>query len=74
MTIGGGNSDLLSNDFESFRRQERLFALLNLLLIGSLLALQEISRLVRGRPSGSVVLVLTVGFVVQAAHLTGLQP
>jgi signal transduction histidine kinase len=73
MTIGGGNSDLLSNDFESFRRQERLFALLNLLLIGSLLALQEISRLVRGRPSGSVVLVLTVGFVVQAAHLTGLQ-
>src|SRR5208282_2830102 len=55
------------------RRQEFLFALLNLLLIGALLALQEISRLVRGRPSGSVVVVLTVGFVVQMAHLNWLR-
>ena len=73
MTIGRGDSDLLTNDSESFRRQELLFALLNLLLIGALLALQEISRLVRGRPSESVVVVLTVGFVVQAAHLTWLR-
>ncbi len=73
MTIGSGDSDFLDNDFESFRRQELLFALLNTLLIGALLALQEISRLVRGRPSGSVVVVLTVGFVVQAAHLTWLR-
>lgn len=73
MTVGRGESDLLESDFESFRRQALLFALLNLLLIGALLALQEISRLVRGRPSGSVVVVLTVGFVVQAAHLTWLQ-
>jgi len=73
MTIGRGDSDLLTNDSESFRRQELLFALLNLLLIGALLALQEISRLVRDRPSESVVVVLTVGFVVQAAHLTWLR-
>jgi signal transduction histidine kinase len=73
MTIGRGDSDLVASDFESFRRQELFFALLNLLLIGALLALQEISRFVRGRPSGSVVAVLAVGFMVQAAHLTWLQ-
>lgn len=73
MTIGRGDSDLLENNFESFRRQGLLFALLNLLLIGALLALQEISRFVRGRPSGTVVVVLAVGLVVQAAHLTWLQ-
>ena len=42
MTIGSGDSDFPANDFESFRRQELLFALLNTLLIGALLALQEI--------------------------------
>src|ERR1700732_3646277 len=73
MTIGRGDSDLVASDFESFRRQELFFALLNLLLIGALLALQEISRLVRGRPSGTVVAVLALGFIVQAAHLTWLQ-
>jgi signal transduction histidine kinase len=73
VTIGRGDSDLVASDFESFRRQEILFALLNLLLIGALLALQEISRLVRGRPSGSVIAILAVGFIVQAAHLTWLH-
>ena len=73
ITIGSGDSDFLPNDFESFRRQEFFFALLNLLLIGALLALQEISRLVRGGPSGSVVVVLAVGFVVQMAHLNWLR-
>ena len=73
MTIGNGDSDFLANDFESFRRQGFLFALLNTLLIGALLVLQEISRLVRGRPSGAVLVVLMVGFVVQVAHLTWLR-
>ena len=39
LTIGHGDSDFVASDFESFRRQEFLFALLNLLLIGALLAL-----------------------------------
>ena len=73
LTIGHGDSDLVASDFESFRRQELLFALLNLLLIGALLALQAFSRFVRGRPAASVVWVLAVGLVVQAVHLTWLN-
>jgi signal transduction histidine kinase len=68
-TIGHGASDLAASDFASFRRQELFFALLNLLLIGALLALQVISRVVRGKPAASVILVLTAGLVVQAVHL-----
>jgi hypothetical protein len=56
--IGQGDSDLMAPDFESFRRQELLFAVLNQILIGALLALQAFSRLVRGRPAGSVIGVL----------------
>lgn len=73
LTIGRGDSDFVASDFESFRRQEFLFALLNLLLIGALLALQAISRFVRGRPTASVVWILAVGLAVQAIHLTWLS-
>jgi signal transduction histidine kinase len=73
LTVGHGDSDLVASDFESFRRQELFFAFLNLLLIGALLALQAISRFVRSRPSASVIWVLAVGLVVQAAHLTWLN-
>jgi hypothetical protein len=48
------------------------FAPLNLVLIGALLTLQEISRIARGRPAAPVVIVLTAGFVVQAAYVTWL--
>ena len=73
LTIGHGDSDVVASDFESFRHQELFFALLNLFLIGALLALQAFSRFVRGRPSASVVWVLAVGLVVQAVHLTWLN-
>src|ERR1700680_1933994 len=72
-TIGHGNSDLAASDFASFRREEIFFALLNLLLIGALLALQAISRAVRGRTTVSVISVLSAGLVVQAIHLTWLN-
>lgn len=72
-TIGHGNSDFVPNDFQSFRRQQLFFALLNLFLIGALLALQAFSRFVRGRPSAAVVWVLAVGFVVQVFHLAWLN-
>jgi signal transduction histidine kinase len=73
LTIGHGDSDLAASDFASFRRQELFFALLNLLLIGALLALQAISRVVRGRPTASVILVLAAGLAVQAVHLAWLN-
>ena len=72
-TMGDGAADLAAEDQESFRRQEFAFATLNLLLIGALLALQAISRFVRGKPSASVVVVLAVGFLVEAAHLIWLR-
>ena len=60
-TIGDGATDFTANDHESFRRQEFVFAALNLLLIGALLALQAISKYVRGKPSASVIIVLAAG-------------
>jgi len=71
--IGRGEFDLVGANFESFRRQERLFAGLNVLLIGALLALQVISRIVRGRPSAAVILVLAIGLLAQVAYLTWLN-
>ena len=57
----------------SFRRQEFVFAALNLLLIGALLALQVISRVVRGKPSAPVIVVLAAGFIVQAVYSVWLR-
>jgi signal transduction histidine kinase len=72
-TIGPGDSDIVSSDSESFSRQERLFALLNLFLFGALFALQAFSRFVRGRPAAAVVWVLVFGLVGQAVHLAWLN-
>jgi hypothetical protein len=69
---GDGGSDLAVNEYQCFRRQEVCFALLNLVLIGALLTLQEVSRAVRGRPAASVVIVLAVGCAIQAAYVTWL--
>jgi len=70
--MGGDGSTLAAQDRDSFRRQEVVFASVNLMLIGALLLLQEISRLGRGKPAASVMFVLAVGFVVQAIHLVWL--
>ena len=72
-TIGDGAAGFAADDHESFRRQEFVFASLNLLLIGALLALQALSKYVRGKPSVAVVIVLAVGFTIQAAHLIWLR-
>jgi two-component system, NtrC family, sensor histidine kinase HydH len=68
-----GAEDFAVEDHDSFRRQEVVFAALNLLLIGALFALQAISRSVRGRPSASVIVVLAAGFAIQAAYLIWLR-
>jgi two-component system, NtrC family, sensor histidine kinase HydH len=70
IATGDGGPDRAVNDQQCFRRQEVFFALLNLVLIGALLTLQEISRIVRGKPAASVVIVLAVGFAIQAAYVT----
>lgn len=71
--IGEGAAGFAVDDHESFRRQEFVFASLNLLLIGALLALQALSLYVRGKPSGAVVIVLAIGFAIQAAHIVWLR-
>src|SRR5271170_4002946 len=70
-TIGAG--DFAVEDHDSFRRQEFVFAALNLSLIGALFALQAISRLVRDRPSASVIVVLAAGFAIQTIYLVRLR-
>ena len=72
ITTGEDGPDLAADDYQCFRRQEMFFAPLNLVLIGALLTLQEISRIARGRPAAPVVIVLTAGFAVQAAYVTWL--
>lgn len=66
-TIGPG--DFAADDHDAFRHQEFVFAALNLALIGGLLLLQEISKFVRGKPSGSVLAVLAAGFAIQTGYL-----
>jgi len=70
-TIGAG--DFAVEDHDSFQRQEFVFAALNLLLIGALFALQAISKIVRGRPSQSVIVVLGAGFTIQAVYFIWLR-
>ena len=72
-TMGDGAADFAADDHQSFRRQEFVFAALNLGLIGSLLALQAISKFGRGKPSASVIVVLTAGFMIQAAYFMWLR-
>jgi signal transduction histidine kinase len=72
-TMGEGAAHFTIDDNLSFRRQEFVFAALNLLLIGALLALQAISKVVRGNPSAAVIVVLAAGFIIQAAHLIWLR-
>src|ERR1700692_2893142 len=71
--MGDGGAHFTADDHHSFGRQEFVFAALNLLLIGSLLALQAISKFVRGKPSASVIIVLAAGSISQAALLICLR-
>jgi signal transduction histidine kinase len=71
--VGQSDSDLMAPDFESFRRQELLFAVLNQILIGALLAIQAFSRFVRGKPAASVIVVLVFGLVVESMHVAWLH-
>ncbi len=71
--IGRSDSDLMAPAFESSRRQELLFAVLNQILIGALLALQAFSRFVRGRPTALVIAILAAGLAVESIHVAWLH-
>ncbi len=71
--LGDGAAGFAVDDQESFRRQEFSFASLNLLLIGALLALQALSKYVRGKPTAAVVIVLALGFAIQTGHIVWLR-
>ena len=73
VAMGDGAAGFTADDHQSFGRQEFVFASLNLLLIGALLALQVISKYVRGKPATSVIVVLAAGFLIQGAHLIWLR-
>lgn len=67
--FGWRQPGLLESGLGLRQLQEFFFGWLNLALIGALLVLQELSRLIRGRPSAAVVIVLALGFLIQAVQL-----
>jgi signal transduction histidine kinase len=67
------DSTLLASDLESFRRQESIFTVLNLLLIGALFLTRMIFREYMGSLSPAVVATLVAGFTIEAAELIWLQ-
>ena len=73
VAMGDGGAPFAADDHQSFGRQEFVFAFLNLLLIGALLALQAISKYFSRKPATSVIVVLAVGFLIQGAHLIWLR-
>ncbi len=73
MAIGDGNPTLAAENRLSLRRQEFMFAFLNLVLIGSMLIMEVISRIVRGKPPLAVILILLGGAVIQAVYLVWLR-
>ena len=72
-TMGDGGPDFAADDHQSLRHQEFVFAALNLLLIGAMLALQTISKCVQGGATTGVIIVLGAGFAIQACHLIWLR-
>ena len=72
-TMGDGGPDFAADDHQSVRHQEFVFAALNLLLIGAMLALETISKCVQGGATTSVIIVLAAGFAIQACHLIWLR-
>ncbi len=73
MTPPHTDSTLLATDFESFRRQESIFAALNLLLIAALFLARVIFGNYMDDLSPAVVATLVAGFVIEALELTWLQ-
>lgn len=67
------DSALLAPDFDSFRRQQSIFTVLNLLLIAALLLIGLTFRKYMGGVSPAVVATLVAGFALEAAELIWLH-
>jgi two-component system sensor histidine kinase HydH len=66
-------SSLLAPDFRSFKRQESTFVVLNLILLAALLLIHTLFASYLGTPSPILVVVLSVGFLLNVAELVWLQ-
>jgi len=73
MSVPHTESALLASDFESFRRQESIFASLNLILIAGLLIARLVSTPFFGSLSKSAIAVLTCGFLAQGVEAIWLR-
>lgn len=67
------SSLLLPFDFESFRRQDSTFVLLNLFLLAALLLIHTLFAAHFGTPSPALIVVLAAAFLAQTFQLVWLQ-
>jgi len=66
-------SSLLAPDFPSFQRQESTFIILNLFVLSVLLLIHTLFSSYFGAPPRSLIIVLAVGFLLNAVELIWLQ-
>lgn len=64
---------LLPSDFDSFRRQDSTFLLLNLVLLATLLLIHTLFAVHFGTPSPALIFVLAAAFLTQTVQLVWLQ-
>jgi signal transduction histidine kinase len=62
-------SVLLASDFDSFRRQESTFVILNLFVLATLLLVHTLFASHWGKPSAALIGILAAAFVLQGAEL-----
>ena len=62
-------SVLLASDFDSFRRQESTFVILNLFVLATLLLVHTLFASHWGRPSAALITILAAAFLIQGAEL-----
>ena len=63
------NSVLLAPDFDSFRRQESIFIILNLFILGALQLFHALFFSYWGLPTGTLITILTGALLAQGAEL-----
>ena len=73
LAVSDHSSLLLPSDFESFRRQDSTFAVLNLFLLASLLLIHTLFAAHFGTPSPALIVVLAAAFLAQTFQLVWLQ-
>src|SRR5581483_12186909 len=67
------DSTVLAQDFESFRRQESIFIVLNLFVYAFLLLVHTLFASHWGNPKPVLIVVLATAFLAKASELTWIQ-